>query len=227
MQKIAFFDFDSTLVSKESLDTVIAHALAQAPDKERIISEIENITNRGMNGEIAFTESVQKRLSVLPLQKKHFTSVGNILLESITPGMPELFLWLKKSNVAIYIISGGFFESVAPTAKKLGVPESNIYTNRCLYAPDDLVIGPETQALLWSNEGKGPVIHHVRAQYTQSQAALVGDGANDLAAYTNGAVDYFCGFGGHVVRPKVQKEAPVFAHTTSEVQTWLAKVFDL
>jgi len=227
MRTVAFFDFDSTLVSKEALDTVIAYALEDTPNKDHIVSTIESITNRGMNGEIPFTESARLRLATLPLHRSHFEHVGTLLTQHITPGMPELFLWLATHGVDTYIISGGFYESVSPTARLLGVPTERIYTNRCVYNHEGMVQGPDTTSLLWTDKGKDPVIRNILSHYESSVSALVGDGANDLAAYTKGAVDHFCGFGAHVVRPKVLSEAPYFAYTTEAAHTWLAKVFNI
>ncbi len=227
MRPVAFFDFDSTLVSKESLDTVIAYALEDTPDKDHIVATIESITNRGMNGEIPFTESARLRLATLPLHRSHFEHVGTLLTEHITPGMPELFLWLTTRGVDTYIISGGFYESVSPTATLLRVPAERVYTNRCTYDNTGMVQGPDKTSLLWTDKGKDPVIRNILSRYEHSVSALVGDGANDLAAYAQGAVDHFCGFGAHVVRPKVQNEAPHFARTTDAVHTWLAKVFNI
>ncbi len=45
-----FFDFDSTLVSKESLDEVIALALADSPDRIEQTEAVAAITDKGIGG---------------------------------------------------------------------------------------------------------------------------------------------------------------------------------
>jgi D-3-phosphoglycerate dehydrogenase len=51
------FDFDSTITRVEALDILAEIALADNPDKDRIVAQIQEITNLGIDGEISFTES--------------------------------------------------------------------------------------------------------------------------------------------------------------------------
>jgi HAD superfamily phosphoserine phosphatase-like hydrolase len=227
MSRVVFFDFDSTVVSKESLDEVIACALSSNPNKERLMLEIESITNRGMNGEIGLNESVQLRLAVVPLFKTQVQQVGAMLTQHITQGMPELFAWLQTHDVPTYIVSGGFSDAILPTATILNVPETQVLTNRFVYDTAGKVTGADPNTIIWKNEGKAAVVRHVLSQYESPVSALIGDGSNDLAAYTHGAVQHFCGFGAHAVRPTVQAAAPAFVYTAVDAQTWLAKVLQL
>lgn len=227
MSNVVFFDFDSTVISKESLDEVLAHALSQHPEKERLMQEIETITNRGMNGEIPFTESARLRLATVPITRAQVQHVGELLTHYITEGMPELFSWLSAHNSTPYIISGGFNDAIMPTARILGVPVEHVYTNHFIYNDAGNIVGADTVSLLWTNEGKAPVIRHVLSHYNSPTSALLGDGSNDLAAYTHGAVQHFCGFGAHAIRPKVRAEAPAFVYTAHDAQQWLAKVLEL
>lgn len=227
MSNVVFLDFDSTVVTKESLDEVLAYALSDNPNKGRLVRDIEAITNRGMNGEIPFTESAQLRLATLPLTRSHFEHVGQWLLQHVTHGMPELFSYLHAHNVHTYIISGGFYESIVPVADALHVSLDHVFTNRCVYDAAGTVTAPDNTSLLWTNNGKAPVIQHILAQYQSPTSALIGDGSNDLAAYTKGVVQHFCGFGANAVRSKVQAQSPAFVRSTADAQTWLAQVLGL
>lgn len=227
MSRVVFFDFDSTVVTKESLDEVLAYALSDNPNKEQLVRDIEAITNRGMNGEIGLNESVQLRLAVVPLFKTQVQQVGAMLAQHVTQGMPELFAWLQTHDVSTYIVSGGFSDAIVPTATLLNVPEAQVITNRFTYDTTGKVTGADPSTIIWKNEGKAAVVRHVLSQFESPVSALIGDGSNDLAAYTQGAVQYFCGFGAHAVRPKVQAAAPAFVYTAADAQTWLAKVLEL
>ena len=59
------FDFDSTLTRVEALDVLAEISLKNNPKKEEIIQEIIHITNLGIDGEISFTESLEKRIKLL------------------------------------------------------------------------------------------------------------------------------------------------------------------
>lgn len=55
--KNIIFDFDSTLIKKESLELILEPILQKSPAK---LKEIEYITNLGMQGDISFRDSLQK-----------------------------------------------------------------------------------------------------------------------------------------------------------------------
>lgn len=212
-----FFDFDSTIVTKESLDETIARALSAHPEHERIVKEIEAITNLGMEGRLAFTQSVSRRLAVLPLTRSDFETIGNELKAHVTEGMRELFAELLRQGIATYVVSGGFRESVSPTASLLGVPGERILTNVAVFDSSGIFLHPDEGSLLWTDGGKTAAIQAARARDGITYAVLVGDGANDLAAYTAGAVDHFVGFGANVVRESVRNVAPAWVLSSEEL----------
>ena len=59
------FDFDSTLTRVEALDVLAEITLQNNPKKKEIIQEIIDITNLGIDGEISFTESLERRIQLL------------------------------------------------------------------------------------------------------------------------------------------------------------------
>ena len=61
-----FFDFDSTMISCESLDEIIKTKIS---DESLTIEKISKITQLGMNGQISFIESLQRRLEYISLSK--------------------------------------------------------------------------------------------------------------------------------------------------------------
>ncbi len=225
MGNVVFFDFDSTVVTKESLDEVIALALAGHPEQERMVREIEHITALGMEGKLAFTQSVSRRLKTLPLYRFHFEAIGQMLTDHITAGMPEVFEWLRNEGCAVYIVSGGFRECILPVARKLGVPPEHCISNEGNFGEDGLLTGINAKSHLWTDHGKAAALTHVIKNGKHSgKSALVGDGSNDLAAFAAGAVDYFCGFGANVARTAVREKAPAWASSTDELLEWLERI---
>ena len=58
-------DFDSTFISKESLDELASHALARSKTKDLILDQIHQLTVDGMSGKITFYESINSRLKLI------------------------------------------------------------------------------------------------------------------------------------------------------------------
>ena len=51
-------DFDSTIITKESLDFLSEIVLENEEDKDFLLSKIIELTERGMNGTISFQDSI-------------------------------------------------------------------------------------------------------------------------------------------------------------------------
>ena len=68
------FDFDSTLTRVEALDVLAEITLENNPKKDAIIQEIIDITNLGIDGEISFTESLERRIKLLEANKSDLDS---------------------------------------------------------------------------------------------------------------------------------------------------------
>jgi D-3-phosphoglycerate dehydrogenase len=220
--RAAFFDFDSTVVTKESLDEVISLALRGRPDHEKLVAEIEEITKLGMEGKLPFTKSVERRIRVAPLLRTHFLEVGEMLTEHITEGMQDVFMWLRDHSIETFIVSGGIRECILPAARTLRVPASRCFTNEALFSDEGAFSGMNTESLLWNDGGKTAAIKQVRVtNKLDGVCALVGDGSNDLSAYVAGIVELFCGFGANVERPSVRQKAPHWANSSAELLEWL------
>jgi HAD superfamily phosphoserine phosphatase-like hydrolase len=214
---VVFFDFDSTIVKRETLDDAIAEALAEHPEKEQLVREVERLTRLGMEGRMGFLDSVRRRLEVIPLSKQLLEKCGRAMLQEVSDGMPELFEWLRSRNHDTHIVSGGFTENIAPVAEMLRVPEDRRHTNRFIYFSDGHVYGLDESSLLLTDEGKTPVLRSMRQKYRREIFIMVGDGMNDYRAYESGAANIFCGFGGNVVREAVKTKAPHFFYSAHEL----------
>ena len=63
------FDFDSTLTRVEALDVLAEMTLKDKSDKDEIVNKIQEITNLGIDGDISFTESLERRIKLLNAHK--------------------------------------------------------------------------------------------------------------------------------------------------------------
>ena len=60
-------DFDSTFISKESLDMLAEACLKKHKNRHKIIKQVQTITDQGMSGKIDFRDSLDKRISRINL----------------------------------------------------------------------------------------------------------------------------------------------------------------
>lgn len=107
----------------------------------------------------------------------------------------------------------------------LGLSTESLFTNGLRLDDNKNIIGIDESSLLWTNNGKTEVISSLkrakRAKSLNTPLVLVGDGSNDLAAFKEGVVDHFIGFGANVERPVVRAEARHFAHSVVDLKTIL------
>lgn len=167
--KLAVFDMDSTLVAGEVIDALAA--------LKNCAPEIALITNRAMNGEIDFDESLKLRL-------KHLKDITSAQLETIhhkiplNAGAKELMQGLKKLNVKTYIASGGFDFFALKVARDLEM--DGCYSNK-LEMINDKTTGNVLGAIVNAKRKKEILISQATEMgISLEETMAVGDGANDL-----------------------------------------------
>ncbi|OGJ65996.1 hypothetical protein A3A67_02905 [Candidatus Peribacteria bacterium RIFCSPLOWO2_01_FULL_51_18] len=207
------FDFDSTLVSIESLDELIALSIREnhEPDEAgKILEEIRKITDMGMNGEIDFPESLSRRLKKAPVNRSHIKKFGSSITESITPGLPAIIKELRTKKYQVLIMSGALIDCVMPVAIKLGIHPSDVFANRAVFDESGRLTGFEVNDMA-KTEGK--TLHLgklIKMGYIRGKIIMVGDGISDLEPYRKKIASHFIGVGIHKKRETVMREAPYF-----------------
>lgn len=191
--RLAVFDFDSTLMDGETLE-FLAKELG-------IEKQVKEITDKAMQGEIDFFESLQKRVSLLKGLK---VETVNLICENLPlmNGAEDLINELKKRDYKVVCFSGGFKNATVPFAKKLRLDAdfSNI-----LHSKDGVLTGLVGGEMMFS-DSKGQLLLRLQniLGVTPDDTLVVGDGANDLSMfkYANNRVS-FCG------KPILEKEANI------------------
>lgn len=213
------FDFDSTLVSIESLDELIGMSLRrtmQGQDLTRAMEKIHAITSEGMEGKIDLRTSINRRLSVAHPHRRDLEELQEMIVETIVPGMDSIIRSIHDAGASAYIVSGALMDLIEPVAKILGIPPDRCFANTGIFDGDvlvDVAPGPLT-----SSTGKTQVMRDLRVQGTISGAVvMVGDGASDLHPYREKAADHFIGVGIFAVRPSVEENASVFIRTVADL----------
>ncbi len=170
--KLAVFDFDSTLMDGETID-FLAKPLG-------LEEEVAKITEKAMNGELDFFESLIKRVSLLKgLEYKKAVDICRDL--PLMTGAYELIKELKKEDYKVICFSGGFRIGTSPAKEKLGLDAdfSNI-----LHEKDGILTGLVGGDMMFGFS-KGDMIKRVQSMLgvTKEDTLVAGDGANDLSMF--------------------------------------------
>lgn len=168
--RLLAMDMDSTLITIECIDEMGDMAGKKA--------EIAAITARAMRGEIAYPESLRRRVSLL-------AGLGTDALERVyrerlrlSPGAEALIAACKKHGVKLLLVSGGFTFFTERLKQRLGIDYT--ISNELELAGDKLtgqVVGRIVDA-----QAKAARFREVAQALgaARAQTVAIGDGANDL-----------------------------------------------
>jgi D-3-phosphoglycerate dehydrogenase len=190
-------DFDSTLVSCESLEEILRPRLAGRPD---LVREIREITDLGMAGEIPFAESLARRLSIAPPSRADVRRFAASAHRFLTPVMGRLLADLRRRRVAVSWVSGALREAMLPLARRLGVPARRVHGVRPRWGRDGRFLGLSPRDPFATSKAAG--VERVAATWSRPRVG-VGDGATDLDLLRHRAVDRFVAFTQHARRDAV------------------------
>ena len=123
------FDFDSTLTRVEALDVLAEMTLKGKSNRDEIIEEIQKITNLGIDGDISFTESLERRIKLLNANKSDLSALVEELRHKISKSIESNKEFFEKFSDDIYVISCGFKEFIDPIVKEYNIPSDRVYAN--------------------------------------------------------------------------------------------------
>ncbi|WP_254532056.1 phosphoserine phosphatase SerB [Natrinema gelatinilyticum] len=167
---VVAFDFDGTLSDSEM--TVLLG------DRCGVAADMEDITERAMNDEIGYAESLRERSALLKglSQADAKAAFDEVVLRE---GAADLIEDLNDAGVTTAILTGGFERGVAAALEREDVSVDHIVSNRLPMADGNL-----------TGDVEGPLIEGTKDDALADLAAdvgvdlaetiAVGDGANDL-----------------------------------------------
>ena len=168
--RLIAFDFDGTLSDSEM--TVLLAERAGVAD------EVAAITERAMNDEISYAESLYSRAALLEGLP---AEAVNAAFDDVTlrPGAGRLIDRLRAAGHHVAVLTGGFDRGVERALAAEGVDVDSIVANRLPIADGRL-----------TGEAEGPLIEGTKNDALEALAAdievpmeytvAIGDGANDL-----------------------------------------------
>jgi len=166
---VVAFDFDGTLSDSEM--TVLLG------DQCGVAADMDRITERAMNNEIEYAESLRERCALLEGLNDEKAQAAFDQVE-LRPGTARVIRALRDAGVYVAILTGGFERGVAAALEKEGVEVDAIIANRLLV---------ESGAV--TGEVRGPLIEGTKDDALEVVTAIVGEDRNDTVAVGDGAND--------------------------------------
>ncbi|MDD2834045.1 MAG: phosphoserine phosphatase SerB [Methylotenera sp.] len=167
---LCVMDMDSTLISIECIDEIA--------DMVGIKPQVAAITERAMQGELDFAQSLRERVALLKgLQESDLMRVLNERLQ-LNPGAKEWIETCKKHNITTLLVSGGFNFFADRVKAMLGL-------DYAVANSLEIINGKLTGHILGDivdAQRKASELIKLRNQLglSQTQTIAIGDGANDL-----------------------------------------------
>ena len=197
-------DFDSTFTKVEGLDELAAIALAGHPDREKIVQEIVDLTNKGMNGEMSFSEGLHQRIQLLKAKRSHIDDLIVLLKTKVSDSFKRNKVFLTENTDNIFIISSGFKEFIVPIVTELGIRADHVYANEFRFDEDDNIIGIDEENVLSTDGGKIKLLSTLNLE---GDIYAIGDGYTDYQLKESGLASRFYAFTENVERPRVMAVA--------------------
>ncbi|WP_298780774.1 phosphoglycerate dehydrogenase [uncultured Polaribacter sp.] len=207
------FDFDSTLTRVEALDVLAEITLTNNPKKDQIIQEIIDITNLGIDGEISFTESLERRIKLLNANKSDLANLVEALKKQVSTSIERNKEFFENFANDIYVISCGFKEFIDPIVKEYNIPSERVYANTFEFANDGEIIGFDADNPLSKHNGK---IQCLKDMNLEGEIQVIGDGYSDYVTREAGVADKFFAYTENVSREKTTENADHIAPNLDE-----------
>jgi len=174
--KLCVFDFDSTLMDGETID-FLAQPLGLG-------EKIAEITERTMQGELDFFESLTTRVTLLRgLEEEKVDEICHNL--PFMPGAKETIAELKSRGYTVVVFSGGFRNATSHAKDILGFDAD--FSNT-LHVKDGVLSGLVGGEMMFDHS-KGDMLRRVQALLGigEAETVAVGDGANDRSMFAHAA----------------------------------------
>jgi len=173
-KRLIVFDMDMTIVDFEIINKLASFA--------GVDEQVKAITERAMNGEMDFKESLRQRVRLL--KGTPVSTLEEIARDlRLTPGSEELIHHLKHQGYKIALISGGFTYFTDVLKDRLGFDYA--FANE-LEIKDGILTG-EIKGDIIDADAKGRIIFRLAEleRISPDNIVAVGDGANDCLMIKN------------------------------------------
>jgi len=207
------FDFDSTLTQVEAFEELAEISLKNDPDREKKIRQIGDITDRGVDGDITFTDSLEQRLKILHAREEHLEVLVKRLNRKISKSISRNKEFFKKYADDIYIVSCGFKEFIDPIMASYGIPLERIFANTFRFDKKGNIVGFDRENDLAKPDGK---IDQLKKMKLPGEIHVIGDGFSDYQMKAAGIAHKFYAFTENIARKNILDKADYIAPSLDE-----------
>jgi len=168
-KRLIVADMDSTIVGQECLD--------ELADFAGLKSEIAEITERAMQGQLDFKAALRERVALLSGLDED--SIGRCLSERVVPnpGAATLIRTMRVGGAKAILVTGGFVSFADPIAKLLGFHA--VRANKLLF--DGRQLSGSVEDPIVDAQAKLEALIEAREELglRREDVLAIGDGAND------------------------------------------------
>jgi D-3-phosphoglycerate dehydrogenase len=197
-------DFDSTFMQVEALEELGEIVLKDMPEKTRILQEIKDITNLGMEGKLSFHESLVRRMDLLHIHRDDVARLVKRLKRKVSVSFSRNKAFFKKYKGQIYIISSGFKDFIVPVVAPFQIDEGHVLANTFTYDEAGWVTGFDRENPLAFSKGKPKVLQGLGLK---GEVWVIGDGYTDYEMVEAGIAHKFFAFTENVLRESLLDKA--------------------
>lgn len=213
-EKFFVIDFDSTFTQVEGLDVLCEITLEGDSRKEEVLHQIQAITNASMEGRLTFSESLERRIALLPAHRKHIPRLIDALREKVSVSFRRNRVFFEQYSDQVYVISNGFRDFIVPIVTEYGIRSDRVFANSFTYDGDGKVSGYDKNNVLASNNGKVKLLQRLNLP---GEVYVIGDGYNDYQIREAGLAHKFYAFTENITRDVVLQLADTVAPSLDEV----------
>ena len=215
-------DFDSTIINTESLDCLSKIVLNKTDIDTKIQKKINEITNKGMNGEITFENSLNQRLSLLKINKNHIKALSLEVSKNFDDTFINNLVFFESIIDNVYIVSSGFKEVIEFAFKSISNKRWNIFANDLDYRNNHLVTINKSNPLS-KNLGK---VKLIKSMNLSGNVIVVGDGYTDYEIRKHNQANIFLCYIRNINRKKVSKYADILCYDFNQVKEFINKNYN-
>ncbi len=215
---IYIFDFDSTFTQVEALD-ILAEISIKGADKTEKTKAIAELTQKGMNGQISFNESLKERMKIVSGSKADIERLIAILKTKVSTSILSHKTFFKENKDNIYIISSGFKDFIDPVVADFYISSAHVFANTFTWSKEGIISGFDNKNPLGKNQGKPKLVKKLGFP---APVVVVGDGYTDFEIKKEGAADMFIAYTENISRPSVTKHADYIASNFNDFLNYIS-----
>lgn len=213
-QETFIFDFDSTFIQVEALDVLCEVIYENSTAGQQVLSEIQRLTDLGMEGKLSLKESLTQRIGLLQANRDHLGRVIDELRHKVTDSVIRNRSFFKQHAENIYVISNGFKEIIIPIVQEYGIKPDQVLANTFRFDHNGKIIGFDEKDELCENKGK---VLKIKSLNLEGEVIMIGDGYTDYETLQGGAASKFYAFTENVSRKVVIEKADRLAPSLDEI----------